>query len=678
MNSAPRYIRSISGLRAIAVLSILIYHISSAWLPGGFVGVDVFFVISGFVVAHSVANQPQTGFADYVAGFYKRRFRRILPASYAYIAAAMVLGILVIPLTQQTRLFEPAGAAAAVGASNFVLFASEGDYFSTSSELNPFTHTWSLAVEEQYYAIFPFLSYFILIRREPRARRLAIIVLALLAIASLALAVLTSARAPTFAFYLLPARFWELALGFGLRLVLGHLRASDIATALRPAAGGLSAIALLALGYGLIAADPAHFPIPGAILPCLATAGLIAIAWLFPGCLVDRVLAHPLPVWFGTTSYSLYLWHWGVIVAMRWTCGIATLPQQLGALGLSILLGWLSWRLVEQRFNRREGPQPVPPVRVFAAFGALCGVIMATSAAAHFAKPVIGLPAADRRAVWDPYAVPPLAGACARTKIVTPIGKGMRISFGPPCPGPAPHRLYVIGDSHAGAYLRAAWQISNGNLFRVEILSLGGCRVVSPIETPPVDGCPAFLDAALRTVAREARPGDVVLLAGLQTRRYVNAGAPVAPRAVSAAAIDASRRRLAAFAALPVSIVVEAAKPLAAVPQFQCADWFNRGNPVCHPPVKVDPQDLWQRMQDANAGIARIVAGMPDVSVRDPARVLCKGQRCDGYRDGKPVYFDTDHLSAYGNDLLRPALLDMAKAASQAGLRASPARQTPS
>lgn len=666
MTSAHRYLSGIAGLRAIAVLAVVAYHIHAPWLPGGFVGVDVFFVISGFVVALSVSSLPPTRFQDYVSAFYKRRFRRILPASYAYIAAATLIGLLVIPLVQETRLFEPTGAAATVGLSNFMLFKSQGDYFSESSELNPFTHTWSLAVEEQYYFIFPFLSYFIFIKNDRNLRKISIAFLLALAIISLAVAIYTSLKAPIFAFYLLPSRFWELALGFGLQLLLTSSYLPGLALGWRRAADPLAILALSALGLALVSTDPHHFPFPGALVPCLATAALIAVIWLFPGCLVDRVLSQPLPTWFGNVSYSMYLWHWGVIVAMRWTCGLETLPKQICAIVMIVMLSWLSHRFVERPFNRRDDVRTVPARRVFAGYGALAATLAVVSLATHYAKPEIGPPAANRQMVWDPYLAPPQPAGCRAGKTITPVGAGMRLDFDAPCLSAAAPRLFIIGDSHAGAYQRAAWQIAASGAFRTEILTLGGCRVISAIDTPPIEGCQAFLDQAQARVAREGHSGDVVLLAGLQTARYVAGAATDRARPLSPVAIAASRKRLTALAALGPAIIVEAAKPVVPVPQYMCADWYTRGNPVCRLPPNAGPDDVFRRMTEANFGIAQVVSGIPGIIMWDPAKVLCNGRHCEGYRDGKPLYFDQDHLSAYGNDILRPDLLAVAKRASQA------------
>jgi peptidoglycan/LPS O-acetylase OafA/YrhL len=349
-------IAGIGGLRALAVLSVVLFHVHAAWLPGGFVGVDVFFVISGFVVAHSVHGKAQASFRDYYLWFYRRRFLRILPAILLFVLVAAFLGVLFIPAAPASKFIELTGIASIFGASNFALLWKAGDYFAASTEYNTFTHTWSLAVEEQYYLLFPFFSYAIIVRQwaSPAPRRFALALVALASVVSLGLCAATTAAWREFAFYMLPTRFWELGLGFLLR-VLGEGRlprpggvADRCATV-----GSLAAFAGLAVAF--IATDPTRFPFPGALLPCIATAALVWVVWRFPAGIANRILTiRPLP-FFGEISYSLYLWHWGVVVLMRWTTGIGTLPLELSALGLMFALACASYYLVERplRYDRR-------------------------------------------------------------------------------------------------------------------------------------------------------------------------------------------------------------------------------------------------------------------------------------------------------------------------------------
>lgn len=351
MGNGNRYIGAINGLRALAVLSVVLFHLDSALLPGGFVGVDVFFVISGFVVAHSVFADRHASLTSYFLAFYRRRFTRILPALFAYVIIVAILGAIFIPVSEASKHIEITGAASLFGGSNVVLLLRAGDYFATSSEYNSFTHTWSLAVEEQYYLLFPFISYVLIVSRTvgARTRAATLVALHLACLASLVAAAWLTIQWQAFAFYMLPTRFWELGIGLLLRL---HLEG-------RPAAGGRGWLIAGSIGLGSLLASfwwtpVAGFPFPGALWACGSTALVIAACWMAPTGAAGRLLSRQSFTLFGNISYSLYLWHWGVLVLMRWTIGVEAAGRQVIAAVLMMVLALASYRLVEPlRHNRR-------------------------------------------------------------------------------------------------------------------------------------------------------------------------------------------------------------------------------------------------------------------------------------------------------------------------------------
>lgn len=634
---------------------MLLFHVNPSWLPGGFVGVDIFFVISGFVVAHSVAGAAYPSFRSYFAAFYVRRFQRILPASYFYIAVLLVATALFIPLAQPTRDFERAGASAVIGLSNVFLFLTSGDYFAESSDLNPFTHTWSLAVEEQYYLVFPFFSYLILVARQryPRAGTAALVLLAVGIALSLVACALLTEQAPTFAFYMLPARFWELGLGFFLRYLLDTRYAFTLATRLGRAGSILGLAGIGGLLVALVLTKETGFPFPGALLPCLSTALVIAMVWCQPGSLADRLLAHRLPVSLGDISYSLYLWHWGVLVLMRWTCGVATLPLQLLALALSLLLGWASFRFVEQAFHNKQTRGRAPSARFFLRYAAVAGLMCLACVGVRAVRPQIGLTKANDVAIWDPYAPPPLSADCPVAREQTRLGKGTMSHFLASCARLGLPRLMVIGDSHAGAYRRAIWRIAGQGKVDPYLLTMGGCRLVSVTHFPSVAGCDAFRAEALAQVRKLARPGDVIFLPGLHTTRYDADGGAIRP--VDPQEIAGSRRLLASLAALGLAVVVEGPKPVMPTLLYRCVDRFNSFNYICKGGGH-SPADNWKRVAAIRDAFPKLAAGLPGVSIWYPDAVLCRDRLCPAFLNGRPLYFDTDHLSAYGNDLLLPSL----------------------
>lgn len=319
------YLPAIDGLRALAVLAVLAFHLDPAFLPGGFAGVDVFFVISGYVVARSLAGREGERVGAFLAGFYARRVRRILPALVVCLLLTSLFTVWLVPESWLSSTTHRVGLAAFFGLSNLALVLHQDDYFSPRTDFNPFTHTWSLGVEEQFYFIFPLLFLIWLHWRcHQQGRWIARALLPGLALVSLGVAYLWGQQRPDWAYYLLPARFWELALGVLLfQWQQGGLR-------LPPAMQRI----ILPLGLMLIAAgylwsDPQAFPYPWALLP---VSGSLLVLWGISqggSGWVLQALQQPVLRYVGLLSYSLYLWHWPVYVLLRWTLGLETWGHHL-------------------------------------------------------------------------------------------------------------------------------------------------------------------------------------------------------------------------------------------------------------------------------------------------------------------------------------------------------------
>jgi len=321
-NAAVEYRPEVDGLRAVAVIAVVLNHTSSALLPSGFLGVDVFFVISGYVITASIQGRESSSALTFLLAFYARRIKRLLPALVACVAITSLL----------ISLFNPAPATAlktglsALGAvSNFYLIDQAADYFADATQLNPFIHTWSLGVEEQFYLVFPALF---LIFGKGVYR-----VLAALSVLSYAAFLLLAGTSPHLSYYLMPTRFWELAAGaFAFWLTRRPFAAPEWLSG--GALAGLVVVLLL----------PADYQVPSTFAVVLLTALLIRTAG--PGSRAHIALATPAVVAIGLVSYSLYLWHWPVLVIARWTVGIDrwTVVPLLALMGM---LAVASYRLVE-------------------------------------------------------------------------------------------------------------------------------------------------------------------------------------------------------------------------------------------------------------------------------------------------------------------------------------------
>jgi peptidoglycan/LPS O-acetylase OafA/YrhL len=655
---APRFIAGIGGLRALAVLSVTLFHIDAAWMPGGFVGVDVFFVISGFVVAHSVFGVRKESFRAYFLWFYRRRFLRILPAIFLYVLVVATLGILFLPTTEATHYIELTGIASLFGASNFALLWKAGDYFAATSDYNSFTHTWSLAVEEQYYLLFPAFSYWMIVRERTgrAAQRIMIAAAWGVCLLSLLAAAWLTAHARAFAFYMLPTRLWELGIGYMLRYQGDAFAGRGSGRSLTVASA--SALALAALGASFLWTPADRFPFPGALLPCSATLALIAIVWLAPGGWLDRLLRAPPFRFFGDLSYSLYLWHWGVVVLMRWTVGLDTLAHRAIALVLMLGLSLASYRLVERplRYDRRLMSLETP--RFFAAYATAGLLIAAVCLGLRHEKPRVGLAVSNDELLWSPYVTP--RGGCPVDEAISDFAGGWRIGFQPRCGAGPARRIFVIGDSHAGAYQRMMHRAAAAERERIDLYTMGSCHLLPLAERDEPAGCGAFRDKASAEVLAAARPGDILFLPGLYTPLYRSTYDATMPadaglRAQPVGTIVGAAAMLRRFAGRGLRIIVEAPKPVMPTALFRCADWYSRGNLYCAPGWSVSRAAMEGRRGAPLALIRQAMRGVPGAVLWDPLPVLCTAKRCEGYRDGKPLYFDAHHLSGFGNDLLFPS-----------------------
>ncbi|MBI1945860.1 MAG: acyltransferase [Deltaproteobacteria bacterium] len=335
------YRADIDGLRAVAVLSVLLYHAHVVGAGGGFVGVDVFFVISGFLITGIVSGEIERGRFS-VARFYQRRVLRIFPALFAVVAATTIVGAVVL-LPAAFRDFGQSIVATTAFSSN-ILFWRESGYFEGAAHTKPLLHTWSLSVEEQFYLLLP--PALLAIKRFASGRYLPWLLV--VAAASLALAVDGVQRQPTVAFYLVPHRAWELLLGS--LLAVGARRAissEGVRTTL--AAAGLCMILGSVVGYD----DATPFPGVAAIPPCLGAALIIATRRDTATVIHRSLQWRPLVV-VGEISYSLYLWHWPIIVFVRgYRSQLGTADQVLIIVG-SLALAYLSWRFVEQPFRSEK------------------------------------------------------------------------------------------------------------------------------------------------------------------------------------------------------------------------------------------------------------------------------------------------------------------------------------
>ena len=337
--STTEFRPDIEGLRGIAILLVLLFHAGLPWTPGGFVGVDVFFVISGFLITGKLWRESQQPGGLNITRFYAWRIRRLLPAALVAVAVISLVGLLVAAPLDRSALAAD-GAASALSIAN-MRFIGSVDYFAATSSPSPFLHFWSLSVEEQFYLVWPALIVFLTWRGGSSRRLIAALLLGV--VASFALSLWLTDASPSRAFYLLPTRVWQLGVG-GLLALAGVMGTSRRAGAI--AWAGLAVVALA----GVVLSAETPYPGLAALLP---TAGAVALLYggAAPSGPVRLLTAAPLRL-LGKISYSLYLWHWPLLVLPllfleRALSGV----EIVVAVAAAIVVSWVSWRFVEQPFR---------------------------------------------------------------------------------------------------------------------------------------------------------------------------------------------------------------------------------------------------------------------------------------------------------------------------------------
>lgn len=658
MNSAESltYRPDVDGLRAVAVLPVLFFHAGVERFSGGFVGVDVFFVVSGYLITSIILAEIRAGTFTYL-GFYERRVRRIFPALFLVMAVSVPLGLFVL-VPEHLQDFGQSVIAAALFVSNFFFYLEDG-YFEGPADLHPLLHTWSLAVEEQFYLLVPLLLTLLVRWRVSVAA-------ALLGLAGLSFAfsVWQLAHNPSAAFYLLPARFWELMLGAVLAAaVLPALRSGALA-----AAGVLAGLLAIAAAVFLFDEFTA-FPGAAALLPCVGTALVIHCGRT----------SNPLSVLLGSAplrgigllSYSLYLWHFPLMVFAR-----HLLIRPFNSLEIVLLLALtfglslLSWRYVEQPFRARSATGAVRiarrPLFRFAAV-----VMLAAVAFGLFTDLSDGAPdrfASDARAYL----------AANDDRDTSCLRAGKHCELGDPSRAPS----YIVwGDSHAGALLPPFRALSDA--YRVTGLARlrGGCLPSIGFRSTTqviAASCAAANEAGL---AAALEPGiEAVFLAGRWTMMVeqsmfgFESGQPhgmldatgelegAHSRAVlekvlgqTLAQLRAGGRKVYILGPVPET-GFHVPHTLAQRARF--GDWLT-------PDVLGPTRAQFDERNRRTLALLRSLAEQHDAELLLPHETICAGDRCAILSADRPMYYDTDHLTITGaltlRSMLEPAIREIAR-----------------
>lgn len=638
-----RYRSDIDGLRAVAVLPVIFFHLGAGPFAGGFVGVDVFFVVSGYLITSILLDEIGAGSFTYL-GFYERRIRRIFPALFVMMGVSLPLALLVL-VPEHLEDFGQSVIAAALFVSNVFFFLEDG-YFEGPADLHPLLHTWSLAVEEQFYLFMP-LVLVLVVRRGVSVPGC----LAALAAASLLFSIWQLGSHPSAAFYLLPARLWELMLGAWLATTA----VSPVRSMALAAVGVLAG--LCAIGVAVfVFHERTPFPGPAALLPCIGAALVIHFGRT-ANPVSDLLGSSPLRR-VGLLSYSLYLWHFPLAVfARHLIVRPFTALEIVVLLAVTFILSVLSWRYVEQPFRIR--PRRVERRLLYR----LAGVVMACSVA-------FGL--------FTDFSdgAPERFGASARVLLATSenrdtrcLRQGRNCEIGDP---DAPARFIVWGDSHAGAMLAAFRTLAERHDVSGRAMLRGGCIPAIGYFTTTAAIAQACYQANQAALAAALEPDvHTVFLAGrwtllVEESLYGFEGGRAHGLVDESGALRDAPTRMVLEKVLDATLAElrGSGRQVYLIGPVPEVGWHvphtlaqrERFAGLLADEAITPTREAFDARNRQTLALLETLARHHGAQVLYPHRMLCGEDACALMENGRLLYYDTNHLTITGALLLTPML----------------------
>ena len=667
---------------------------------------DVFFVISGFVVTRSILGQKFDGVVQFSAWFYSRRVRRILPVLLVSVLAVALFPLLFMPRGGEARRSITMGLTALFGLSNLHALQAASDYFGMDAEVNPYTHTWSLGVEEQFYLLFPFLL--VLLCRPRKDKPIAArdcqrwrrwVLLALLVSSVVLAAFMQTIRGA--AFYLMPTRFWELGVGVTLAIWEGSRPAVPSPPQSPAVANVLLSAAIVCSGARgfVLPFSERGFPMPGAAPSVVATGLAIYVGSKWPNSPLPRLFAAPIFVWIGKRSYSLYLWHWPVFVAYRWTVGLTNTWSSAMALLITVMLTIFSYRFIEQPGRRWKASSGRTLATGAMALGA-AAVLMIGAKKYGVGKLYLGRHDMDQDWAWLDRPVRLGAGVwqpnlCA-LRHDNEVGKPLRESectfsaLNPKLRDTHNRRLVLLGNSFAEASLPMFRKLLEPDLgFEVTAIVAWGCpgtelrdKDAPNIEIAPgqpwAKSCRYFETEIVPRILDNTRPGDVVVLvddtSDLTDHGPRADGDPAVSDEVNRGSLFRGKRTTPALrrnlmkeelvrvaqrlSSKRVDLVFQATTPLTrGINPGRCrAEWFRNeavAKSLC--PVRSRDYHLSER-RPVMQMLEEVARRVPNFHIFDPFDQYCPGSSCEWFEQGRPIWRDDSHVAQWKAEQIGTAL----------------------
>jgi peptidoglycan/LPS O-acetylase OafA/YrhL len=613
-----KYRADVDGLRAVAVLPVLFFHAGWGVFSGGYVGVDVFFVISGYLITGILAAE----IADHrfsILNFYERRIRRIFPCLFAVIIASCVAAsVLLVPM--DFRDFSKSVVATVFFASNILFFGQSG-YFDDQSAAKPFLHTWSLAVEEQFYIFFPILLW--LIHRYARDRMF--LVLVPMAALSFLFSHWGARHWPAFAFFMAPTRVWELFTG--ALLALGFVPAINHRLA-REALAWLG-LALILFAVFIFTPDTT-FPGVNALFPVIGAALLIQFGrdtragWL---------LSRKPVVFIGLISYSLYLWHWPIIVFSEYyLVQKLTGWSSVAAIAGSLAVATVSWRYVERPF-RVKGLIPRRRIFLGAAVATVSMVLVSVAGvtsngwASRFTAEVARL-----ESFADAYS--PRRNQCHRDGV-----KAIAIDKSCVYGAATPPTYAVWGDSHGVELTYALGEIAGRHGKSVMQFTYSACPPSLGLNIRYRPQCRSYNDRVAQFLVNDKALATVFLIARYENHR-TDMGFSAGIRKSVETLLGAGKRVVLVYPIPTASVSIP----------HMLARYAASSTDLSQ--LDIEEGDYLRRNSDAFSLLGSFTEA--NVVRVFPHKRLCHDDACSVYANGAPLYFDDQHLSINGAEYLAP------------------------
>ncbi|HUH59508.1 MAG TPA: acyltransferase family protein [Candidimonas sp.] len=615
-----QYRPDIDGLRAVAVIAVLLHHLNAGLVPGGFIGVDIFFVISGYLITSHIYCESLNGKFSF-ASFYKRRISRIVPALFAVMLASVVAGIFILSPVDFERLTSSALLALG-GLSNFYFWREYGNYFSSNVSEAVLLHTWSLGVEEQFYLLWP-MAFILIVKVIPR---FVVVALLSLTIAGAVFSEYATSIVPSASYYLLPTRFFELTLGGTLAVVSspGAWQGRKFTYACKLAGYCL-------IGYGFIALNPQSvFPGLNALYPSFGAALLIIAGKSgYP----SRLLSNRPMVSIGLLSYSAYLWHWPIIAYMHYLGISIDITTGFFAIVATFTLAWLTWRCIETPFRHNVSRLTFAGIFVKRLALPACSLLVLLAASWHFQ----GFPGRFPQEVSD-------LEASVQTK-PNELRKGCHVPNAahatPPNPGcklgvaKSVTDAVLIGDSFANHFSGMVDVLATAEGLSVMDYTMDGCVPIiqgsTALRTNVQERCALRNEYALNMI-EQTKYGYVILAGswpdGAEYTENILATLKRVTATGSKVVVILANQYIVNAATCPV-------RKLMFDSSVDCSS-LQGTQPV-----------YWASVRDQ----------FPDVQFIDPNRYICNAGTCRPVVESVLLYRDNGHLNDVGSRLLGQFLL---------------------